>query len=196
MKRFLLSLVALVITSVCFAQNDNSNRDIVTKETATQFSNDQALLDMYKNRNKKIVTPEMRYKKGKRLKKAGYVIGGTFVAAGIVAILYGASMDKYDGEDLWSSGNVITHRKSYNYSKTVCFQAGSVLVAGGSVIGLPLILRGSALQRKSREQIHAASVINHDIDFKNGSSLNLGVDVLSDNLTFIKTPGLGVRYNF
>ena len=77
MKRLLFSLLAMLITSVCLAQDDNNNkRDVVTKETVTQFSNDEELLDIWRKQHEKepkvkepkvpkIVTPEMMYKKGK-----------------------------------------------------------------------------------------------------------------------------------
>ena len=50
MKRLLFSLLAMLITSVCLAQDDNNNkRDVVTKETVTQFSNDEELLEHAKH---------------------------------------------------------------------------------------------------------------------------------------------------
>lgn len=256
MKRFLLFLVALVITSVCFAQDvivkkdgstimakvlkvtqseveykkfdnqngptytiatkdlqcinyengskdtfvsENYNPSIVTNETATQYSNDNDLLALYNNQHKKIkkiVTPEMKYKRGKRMKIAGYAVGGTLIVGGIASIIVGAILEKYEGSRIYADYNRITDYRYYNVTKRYFFYAGFGAMAGGVAVGVPLILKGSSLQRKYGKQIHATSVISKDINFSNGSCLNLGVDLLSDNLSFAKTPGLGVRYNF
>lgn len=253
MKRLFFTLVSILITSICFAQDiivqkdgstiqakilkvtqssveykkfDNQNGptytistkdlqcinyengtkdtfvspdynpNIVTNETATQFSNDNELLDIYKNRNKKIKTPEMLYKKGKRMKVAGYVVGGTLIAAGIVSVIIGVSEDKYEYEYLYAGDNLIHHKKYANDGRDKYFYIGSGAMAVGAAVGVPLIIKGSSLQKKSREQISSVSAISHDINFNNGSSLNLGIDVLSNNFAYIKTPGIGVRYNF
>lgn len=260
MKRFLFSLVALAITSVCLAQDiivkkdgstiqakvlnvtqyvveykifghqngptytfsimdlrcinyengttkmfhsPDGNSNTVTKETATQYSNDNNLLAIYSNLNKekpkKIVTPEMLHKKGKRMKTFGYAVGGTLLVGGIVAIIVGASQDKYWSEDVYTYGsgeNYIHHSKSYNNDRDIYFYVGYGAMAGGVAVGTPLILRGRSLQKKSREQVHAVSTISQDIHFGNGSSLNLGIDLLSSNFSFVKAPGIGVRYNF
>ena len=259
MKRFLFSLVALAITSVCLAQDiivkkdgstiqakvlnvtqyvveykifrhqngptytfsitdlrcinyengttkmfhsPDGNSNTVTNETATQYSNDNNLLAIYSNLNKKqekpkkIVTPEMLHKKGKRMKTFGYAVGGTLLVGGIVAIIVGASQDKYDYEKLYASDNYIHHYKYYNLDRNPYFYVGYGAMAGGVAVGAPLILRGRSLQKKSREQVHAVSAISQDIHFGNGSSLNLGIDLLSSNFSFVKAPGIGVRYNF
>lgn len=252
MKRFILSLVAIVITSVCFAQDilvkkdgstiktkiikvdksvveykkyenpsgptytintkdlqcinyengtkdtfvsSNYNPNIVTNETATQFSNDQDLLNIYKNRNKKVVTPEMIFKKGKRIKTAGYAVCGTLVAAGIVSIIIGMSKEKYR-ENLWAGNNEIIHNKSYDKDRNMYFYAGLSAMTVGAAVGIPLIMKGSSLQNKNRGQMQAVSAISQDINFSNGTCLNVGIDVLSNSLSYVKTPALGVRYNF
>ena len=259
MKRFLFSLVAFAITSVCLAQDiivkkdgstiqakvlnvtqyvveykifghqngptytfsitdlrcinyengtttmfhsPDGNSNTVTNETATQYSNDNDLLAIYSNLNKKkekpkkIVTPEMLYKKGKRMKTFGYAVGGTLLVGGIVAIIVGASQDKYGHDHLDAYNNSISHYKYYNSDRNTFFYIGYGAMAGGVAVGVPLILRGRSLQKKSREQVHAVSAISQDIHFGNGSSLNLGIDLLSSNFSFVKAPGIGVRYNF
>lgn len=268
MKRFLFSLVAILITSTCFAQDvivkkdgttiqtkvikvgkseveykrfdnqsgptytisttelqcinyENGTKDtfvspnydptIATNETATQYSNDKELIAIYNNLNKKekapkevkektpkvkkIVTPEMRYKRGKRMKVAGYVVGGTFLAAGVASIIIGVSQDKYRYENLYANNNNIRDYK-YANDRSSYFIVGGMAIAGGAAIGLPLIMKGSSLQKKYGQQIQTMSAISQDINFKNGSSLNLGIDVLSDNHSNITAPGIGVRFNF
>lgn len=206
----------MLITSVCLAQDDNNNkRDVVTKETVTQFSNDEELLDIWRKQHekepkkktpkvkepktpkvKKIVTPETLYKRGKRFKVAGYAIGGSLVTAGVISMVVGACLDKYDYERLYADNNNIYHYKSYNGDRDVCFPLGGLFMGGGVVIGVPLVVIGSSLQKKSANHINSVSAINQDINFSNGTSLNLGIDVLSNNLSFTKTPGIGIRYNF
>lgn len=187
-----------------------NNTRIVTHEEATQYSDDQNLLEIYNQMHAKpekvrkvkepkipkIVTPEMMYKKGKRLKTAGYVVGGTLIAAGITSLIIGATQDEYGYENLYAGGNAIHHYKYYNHHKSSFYNTGFAAIGGGVIIGTPMILRGSTLQKKSYDQIHTASVYNQGINFNNGSSLNLGIDVISSNLTYIKTPGIGLRYNF
>lgn len=260
MKRFLISLVAITFTSICFAQDiivkkdgstiqtkvikvgkseveykrydnqsgptytisttelqcinyengtkdtfvsPNYNPNIVTNETATQYSDDKELLAIYNKLNKKekapkikkVVTPEMRYKRGKRMKVAGYIVGGTFLAAGVASIIIGVSQDKYEYEGLYASNNLI-HDYKYANDRSSYFIVGGAEIVGGVAIGLPLILKGSSLQRKYGQQIQSVSAVSQDINFKNGSSLNLGIDLLSDNHSYITAPGIGVRFNF
>ena len=175
--------------------SSNYNPNIVTNETATQFSDDKKLLDMYKNRNKKFKTPEMLYKKGKRMKVAGYTVGGTLLVGGIVSIIIGASKEEYE-EELWCSYNNIRHHKYYNDDRNTYFYVGFGTMAASMAVGVPLILKGSSLQKKYGEQVHSVSTISQDINFGNGTNLNLGIDLLSSNQSYTKTPGIGVRYNF
>lgn len=175
----------------------NYNPNIVTNETATQFSNDEKLLDIYKNRNKKILTPEMLYKKGKHKKVAGYIVGSTLFAVGIASIIVGSKVEEYEESLLvYGSINEIRHSKIYNSDRDVYFYGGYVAMAGAVAIGVPLIVKGSSLQKKSREQIHSVSAVSQNINFDNGASLNIGVDVMSNDLSYEKTPGIGLRFNF
>lgn len=257
MKRFLLSLVAILISSLCFAQDvivkkdgstilsrvvkvNNSaveyknfenpdgpsftistnelqcinyengtrdtfvspgdNPDIVTNETVTKFSNDKELLEIYKNQKKakkssnktpKVVTPEMAYKRGKRMKIAGYTVGGTLLVAGLASVIIGHAQDKYEYK--YNFNNNI-HRVP-NYDREMWFMGYPVLTAGVAV-GLPLILKGSSLEKKNKAQVYSASAISHDIEFDNGTRINLGIDVLSSNFSNARTAGIGVRFNF
>lgn len=135
MKRFLFSLVAILFTCICFAQDviikkdgttilstvikvgqseveykkynnqtgptytisinelshinyangtkdtftsTYTNQSVVTTETATQFSNDEGLMRIY--------NAKQYDNKVKRIKKTGWIVGGTLVAAGGVLI--------------------------------------------------------------------------------------------------------------
>lgn len=261
MKRFLLSLVAILISSLCFAQDvivkkdgstilsrvvkvNNSaveyknfenpdgpsftistnelqcinyengtrdtfvspgdNPDIVTNETVTKFSNDKELLEIYKNQKKakkssnktpKVVTPEMAYKRGKRMKIAGYTVGGTLLVAGLASVIIGHAQDKYEDE-IYASNNCITDSKNPNYDREMWLYMGYPVLTAGVAAGLPLILKGSSLEKKNKAQVYSASAISHDIELGNGSRINLGIDVLSSNFSNARTAGIGVRFNF
>lgn len=261
MKRFLLSLVAILISSLCFAQDvivkkdggtilsrvvkvgnsvveykkfedqegasyiigthelqcinyengtkdtfmsSGDNPDIVTNETVTKFSNDKELLEIYKKQKKvkksstktpKVVTPEMSYKRGKRMKIAGYTVGGTLLVAGLVSVIIGHAQDKYK-DIIYASGNCITDSKNPNYDREMWLYMGYPVLTAGVAVGLPLILKGSSLEKKNKAQVYSASAISHDIELGNGSRINLGIDVLSSNFFNTRTAGVGVRYNF
>lgn len=276
MKRFLLSLVAILITTAGFAQDiivmkdgstiqskvtkvtkseveykkfdnqagptytiktkelqcinyENGTKDtfvapgydpnIVTNETATQYSNDKELLEIWRGHKKKgktetakaekvkkekasrevakrevvrkVVTPEMKYKKGARLKVAGYTIGGISLAAGLTSVIIGVKQDKYENIYAWDN-RIWGHPSNRN----TWIYAGYGAAAAGVAVGLPLLLKGSALQKKNKDLIHSASAVSRDINFRNGSSLNLGIDVISNTFSYANTPGIGMRYNF
>lgn len=249
MKRFLLSLVAILISSLCFAQDvivkkdgstilsrvvkvsssaveyknfenqdgpsytisthelqcinyENGGKDtfvspgdspdIVTKETVTRFSDDKELIALDKIRNKEILTPEMLQKRGKRMKIAGYTIGGTMIVTGMAALIVGLVQDQYDYNVV--DPNII-HRDT-NYARYSLIYGGGAFFAAGTAVGLPLILKGSSLEKKSKAQVSSTSAINYDIELGDGTRLNLGIDVLSSNFSNERTAGIGVRYNF
>lgn len=198
--------------------------NIVTNENATQYSNDKELLEIYHDLKKKgkaeatkkekeekekakrekaekkvaqkVVTPQMQFNRGKRLKVAGYTIGGTLLVAGLASVAIGVVQDKYAHEYLYVEGNHIVHGRHYNYDKGLWLYTGSGVAAAGIAIGVPLLMRGSALQKKNKDLIHSASAVSRDINFSNGSSLNLGIDVLSNSISYTNIPGIGIRYNF
>lgn len=219
MKRFLLFLVALVVTSVCFAQDvivqkdgntitakilkvsqseveykkfnnqngptytistkdlqcinyengtkdtfvsENYNPNIVTNETATQFSNDQELLKLYSNPSKKI-------RKGKRLRNWGWVL----CAAGVtVSALLIADCD--DAED-------------------VPYELIPAIVGVGA--GVPMIIIGNKLIRNN-SIVQATPIYQQEFNIGKSNRLMVGVDMLKDNTRRNQTLGLGVSYNF
>ncbi len=255
MKKFLFTLVGILFTGVCFAQDiivqkdgstiqakilkvdktkveykrfDNQNGptytietkdlqvinyqngtkdtfvspnydpSIVTNENATQYSKDKDLLTLYDNLKKNVMAPDMMYKKGKRMKVAGFVVGGTLLVGGLVSVIIGATQDKYVYENLYAEHNIIylDGYSKYKDERAIYFYVGYGLMAGGVAVGIPLVLKGNSLIRKSREHVQAQSVISKDINFGNGSTLNLGIDAMSTNSSYIITPGIGIRYNF
>lgn len=175
--------------------------DIVTNETVTKFSNDKELLEIYKKQKKvkksstktpKVVTPEISYKRGKRMKIAGYTVGGTLLVAGLASVIIGHAQDKYDYKGLINNGI----RREPNYDREMWLYMGYPVLTAGVAAGLPLILKGSSLEKKNKAQVYSASAISHDIVFDNGTKINLGIDVLSSNFSNARTAGIGVRFNF
>ncbi len=223
MKRFLLSLVAIVITSVCFAQDiivqkdgstiqakvtkvtqseveykkfnnqkgptyaistkdlqcinyengtkdtfvsPNYNPNIVTNETATQFSNDEQLVNLYKQSN-----AEAKYKKGRTLRIIGYAVGGTMAAIGLVSL----TSDKHSDE-------------------TTGVNAGLLIL--GIASGTTLHFVGSSMQKKAKALINSATLYQQEFKVGKNDRLMVGVDMLKDNTRRNQTLGLGLSYNF
>lgn len=71
--------------------------------------------------------------------------------------------------------------------------SGVGIFSAGLTIGLSCIIIGNQLAKRS---IYTSSLWDTRFDFNNGSSINLGVDALSDNTVCNKTLGIGLRYNF
>lgn len=219
MKRFLFSLVAILFTCVCFAQDviikkdgttilstvikvgqseveykkynnqtgptytisinelshinyangtkdtftsTYTNQSVVTTETATQFSNDEGLMRIY--------NAKQYDNKVKRIKKTGWIVGGTLVAAGGVLIGCAGSFD-------------------------------TVIVVGGIIAGAGLItwttctLVGNHIAKKSKYSVQSNPLFQQE--YKIGkNSLAFGVDMLNDNTFKNQTLGLGVSYKF
>ena len=220
MKRFLLSLVALVITSVCFAQDiivqkdgstiqakvtkvtqseveykkfnnqngptytistkdlqcinyqngtkdtfvsPNYNPNIVTNETATQFSNDQQLLAMY--------NPSLKLKKAKTLKQIGWILGGAITAVGLYCMI-----EWPDSEDI---------------------VVGAAVTAGGLATWAGFYYIGKHIERENAiYSVQSASLYQQEFNVGKNERLMVGVEMLKDNIHKNQTLGLGLSYNF
>ncbi len=222
MKRFLLSLVALVVTSVCFAQDiivqkdgstiqakvlkvsqseveykkfgnlegptytistkdlqcinyengtkdtfvsQNYNPNIVTNETATQFSNDEMLLRM--------VTDEGKI--GRRIKNIGWIVGGSLVATGVIVAI--CSGETTDG---WAEWGWI----------------GIPVAAVGIGTSAACFFIGKNKINKSRMSVQSSPIYQQEFKVGKTDRLMVGVDMLKDNTRKNQTLGLGVSYNF
>ena len=220
MKRFLLSRVALVITSVCFAQDiivqkdgstiqakvlkvtqseveykkfgnlegptytistkdlqcinyqngtkdtfvsPNYNPNIVTNETATQFSNDQQLLALYSN-------PAKEIKIGKRLITWGWILCGTGTLVSTMLIADNPAADAVPYE--------------------------LIPFAVGVGAGIPMIIVGKGKIKKSNFVVQSSPIYQHEFNIGKNDRLIVGVDMLKDNTHKNHTLGLGISYNF
>ncbi|MDE6634706.1 MAG: hypothetical protein K2J96_05580 [Bacteroidaceae bacterium] len=228
MKRLLFSLVALALTSICFAQDvlvkkdgstilakilriteteveyknyDNpdgptrvisissllrinyqngqtetfatASDDIVTKETATSFSNDRKLMQMYL-----LNQQEPMLKRAKKLKIVGWVVGGAFVTAGVLAL---------------------TSRYYKSYYDT-CDERG--LKLGFPMIGIGVstwagcYFRAKNIEKKSMLSVGVSPIFQQEFNVGKNERLMVGVDILNDNTMKHQTVGMGLRYNF
>lgn len=226
MKRFLFSLVALVATTVCFAQdvivqkdgstiqakvvkvsqseveykkfNNQSgptytistkdlqcinyqngtkdtfaspsyNSSIVRNETTTQYSNDQQLLALYKEKQPS--------NKSKTLKAIGW-IGAPLITLGTFLLL------NYEIQ-----GNGWGEEGSSNYTLPIGLAAGA---AWWSVF----YFSGKNIEKKNPYSVQTTPIYQQDFKVGKNDRLMVGVDVLKDNTRKNQTLGLGVSYNF
>lgn len=229
MKRFLLSLVAIVITSVCFAQDiivqkdgstiqakvlkvsqseveykkysnqdgptysistkdlqcinyengtkdtfvsANYNPNIVTNETATQFSDDRQLLTMYNN-------GKNPYKKAKTLKTVAWV-GAPIIMVG------GAILANYLIHQCWIGDDA---------------HAGPVKsIPIGIVAGVAwwsgFYFSAKNIEKQSALFVQSSPIYQQEFTIGKSTCLMVGVDMIKDNTFRNQTLGLGVSYNF
>ena len=73
---------------------------------------------------------------------------------------------------------------------------GSYTLMGGGVLwaGTFFLIANGEIRKANR--LHNTSLWHHDINFKKGSTLTAGIDVLKDNVTRKQTLGLGFQYTF
>ncbi|MDE5788304.1 MAG: hypothetical protein K2H79_07170 [Bacteroidaceae bacterium] len=232
MKRLLFSLVALALTSICFAQDvlvkkdgstilakilriteteveyknyDNpdgptrvisissllrinyqngqsetfaagTSDDIVTRETATKFSDDRKLMQMYNSMRAGAMT-----KRVKRLKIAGWVVGGVFVAGGIYLSVTSRTHhdDWYSDEDRYKA-----------------FAFGIPAIVTGASIWTGCYICAKKLEKKTMFSVDASPVFQQEFNVGKNERLMVGVDVLNDRTMKHQTIGMGMRYNF
>ncbi len=235
MKRLLFSLVALALTSICFAQDvlvkkdggtilakilriteteveyknhDNpdgptrvisissllrinyqngqtetfaagASDDIVTRETATKFSNDQRLMQMYRLS----LQPKM-LKRAERLKKASWIVGGTLVVGGaVIAACCKAKSDK--------TGYTYDH-ECYN----ALLGTGIPMIPAGIAVWAGCYFRAKNIEKKVMLSVESSPVFQQEFNVGKNERLMVGVDMLNDNTMKHQTVGMGLRYNF
>lgn len=229
MKRFLLSLVALVVTSVCFAQDiivqkdgstiqakvlkvsqseveykkfgnqngptytistkdlqcinyengskdtfvsENYNPNIVTNETATQFSNDQQLLAMYNN--------------GKNPNKKAKVLKTTAWVGAPIVMLGGAVLANYLINGCWIGDD--THGGP-GKSIPIGIVAGVAWWSG-------FYYSAKHIEKQSAYFVQSSTIYQQEFKVGKNDHLMVGVDMIKDNSYKNQTLGLGISYNF
>lgn len=152
--------------------------DIVTKETVTKFSNDQQLMQMYKS--SKQLSPEQMQKKAKRLKIAGWTVGGVLFVGGVVAFRH--MHDDCDSE-------------LYYHDHAIPLGIGFSSIAAGIATWSGCYFRARKLERRSRYSVQSAPVFQQEFNVGN-DRLVVGLDMLKDNTMKNQTLGMGLTYNF
>lgn len=118
--------------------------------------------------------------KAKRLKKAGWIAGGSMFAIGGVLTIIGG-MDVLDSETGW----------------LVCCSAGPILVVGGIITTTSCLVRAKNIKKKASPfSVSSVPLYQQDFKLKNGTTLSPSVDILKDNTQRNTTFGVGLTYNF
>lgn len=156
------------------------NSGIVTNETATQFSNDQQLMQMYYGKYKDPVQTKV-----KRLKIAGWVVGGALFATGTIL----AGFCRFDYED-YSWGDI-----DY-YNQAMYLGIGIPMACSGIAIWSGCIVRANKLKKQSQFYVDSAPLFQQEFSFRGNDRLMVGIDMLKDNTMKNQTFGMGLRYNF
>ena len=139
-----------------------------------QTVSDDALLKMVVENN----TP----KKVKKIKIAGYVGGSALIVTGVM--LFGASCQGeggFFGLDAMQAG---------------LFVPGIAAFVGGITWITASQIKANKIKRQSVFNVQTIPLYQHDICFKNGSSLVANLDMIKDNTRHNPTLGVGLTYNF
>jgi len=117
-------------------------------------------------------------KKAKKAKLSGWIVGGISAAVGVLFAADAAGVDIGFGCEppmrLAISG--------------LCIAGGVGCVLGGNAI--------SNHYKKKAQMLQSTALLQQGIQFNDGSSLALGIDVIQDKTMNINTFGMGIRYNF
>lgn len=121
-------------------------------------------------------------KKAKKLKIAGYTVGGTLVVGGIAMLA--AGLDSYDEEWGW-------------YEMPGCLWLGTAFIPAGAAITAGCLIKSYKI-KKEYNKIQNYALYQQDFNFKNGSSITPHIDMLQyrDKGLNTQTIGMGLSYNF
>lgn len=162
--------------------------DAVAAESTKPMTDDELLKMVSSSNVKKMLTPEQKQQaKVKRLKRVGWIVGGTCVAAGVVLTALGCT------------GSYNYHSYYYRYSKTNWAMAapGFILMAGGIATTTGCLVKAHKLKmQQSPYSVNASPLYRQEFHLRNGASLATGVDFLKDNTRLGPTLGFGLSYNF
>lgn len=161
---------------------ETSGYQIPAAVSTQQSVNDAALLKMAGVKDHDLV-------KAKRLRIAGWVVGGTLVAGGLVMACLTIPTEEYYGYGWYDEWNT--------YLETsIGVGVGVPMMAIGIATTTACLVRAKKLSNQSRYSVSTAPLYQQDFHFNNGSSLSAGVDMLKDSRINNQTLGLGLRYNF
>lgn len=165
------------------------NKVETTEFTKNVFNNgdkrmsDADLLNLSRLQDKKVISNEELYKKGKRMKIAGYTIAPALVAGGLLTMIMGLVMQ--DGYTEYGDG----------MRAGIGCGVGVPFMAIGAAIGVPLIVKGNKMTRQSKA-IQSTSLYQYEIPFGKNNSFTADINMMSNSLTHEYTPALGFHVNF
>lgn len=118
--------------------------------------------------------------KAKRLKKVGWIVGGSMFAIGGALTIAGGA-DLFDSDAGFLLG---------------C-SAGPILVVGGIITTTSCLVRAKNLKKKASPfSVSSAPLFQQDFKLNNGTTLTPSFDLLKDNTRRNTTFGIGLTYNF
>lgn len=118
--------------------------------------------------------------KAKRLKKVGWIVGGSMFAIGGALTIAGGA-DLFDSDAGFLLG---------------C-SAGPILVVGGIITTTSCLVRAKNIKKKASPfSVSSVPLYQQDIKLKNGTTLSPSLDILKDNTQRNTTFGVGLTYNF
>lgn len=129
-----------------------------------------------KTKEVKINKTDPLYKKGKKMRTAGWVVGSTLVATGLATFIALGCANDWDQMD-----------ESAIVSASI--------FGTGLAIGIPLICVGQHKTNQSR-QIQSTSFYQFEIPLKNNANMTADVNLMKDNFTHQYAPALGFHINF
>lgn len=152
----------------------NYNPNIVTNETATQFSNDEQLLNLYKSNN-------AAHKRSKIFKTIGWA-GAPVIALGIFGLSAGiCTIDEVGVADSDTAIMLISLTAGLTAGTTWCALFNK---------------KAKSIESQSKYSVFSAPIYQQEFKVGKSDRLMVGVDVLKDNTRSNHTLGFGVSYNF
>lgn len=124
----------------------------------------------------KIKITDPLYKKGKKMRTAGWIAGGALVVGGAITIISSGYLREWDDMDV-----------------IVVTSAG--MFGAGLAVGIPLICAGQYKINQYR-QIQSTSFYQFEIPLKNDANITADVNLMKDNFTHQYAPALGFHINF
>lgn len=155
-------------------ETSNPSNDIITKETATSYSNDRTLMKMYLDEHAKL-------KKMKTYKLIGLTVGAPLTIGGVILTCVGVEWGLASGDD-----------------GRPPFISGIVTTTVGIATTTYCLIQSNKYKRlnDSYDYVNSAPVYQYDFNLNGSSNLCIAVDAIRCNLTHSQMLGVGLRYNF
>ncbi|MBQ7527712.1 MAG: hypothetical protein IJT11_08350 [Bacteroidaceae bacterium] len=158
--------------------------EAVAAESTKPMTDDELLKMVSSSNVKKMLTPEQA-KEVKRLRRVGWIVGGTCVGVGMAVLIGGAVKFNNDIS------------KSTPTTASAMMGVGGFFVIGGVATTTYCLIKAHKInQQQSPYSVNVSPLYRREFRMTNGASLATGVDFLGDNTQRRPTLGLGLSYNF